>query len=79
MSRSEANKRFDWDTVKRKLKKEGVDLISAGLDEAPGAYKDIEQVMADQSDLVETLATFQPRIVKMDAGGKSHRGGERWD
>jgi tRNA-splicing ligase RtcB (3'-phosphate/5'-hydroxy nucleic acid ligase) len=73
MSRSEANKRFDWDTVKRKLKSQGVDLISAGLDEAPGAYKDIELVMAAQSDLVDVLAEFQPKIVKMDAGGGHRR------
>jgi tRNA-splicing ligase RtcB len=40
------------------------------LDEAPGAYKDIEQVMADQADLVSILAEFQPKLVKMDPGGK---------
>ncbi len=66
----EAFKRFDWDTVKKKLKSQGVELLSAGLDESPGAYKDIEQVMADQADLVEILAEFQPKIVKMDAGGR---------
>ena len=33
----------------------GVNLISAGLDEVPGVYKDIHQVMAAQSDLVEVL------------------------
>jgi len=70
MSRGEAFKRFDWDTVKKKLKSQGVELLSAGLDESPGAYKDIEQVMADQADLVEILAEFQPKIVKMDAGGR---------
>jgi tRNA-splicing ligase RtcB len=70
MSRGEAFKRFDWDTVKKKLKSQGVELLSAGLDESPGAYKDIEQVMADQADLVEVLAEFQPKIVKMDAGGR---------
>jgi tRNA-splicing ligase RtcB len=79
MSRSEAHKRFDWDTVKRKLKSQGVDLLSAGLDESPGAYKDIELVMAAQSDLVETLAEFQPRIVKMDAGTNKRYSKERLD
>jgi tRNA-splicing ligase RtcB len=68
MSRSEAMKKFDWDTVKKKLKEQGVDLLSAGLDESPGAYKDIRQVMADQADLVETLAEFKPKMVKMDSG-----------
>ncbi len=68
MSRSEANKRFDWATVKRQLKKDGVELLSAGLDESPGAYKDIRQVMAEQSDLVEVLAEFQPQMVRMAEG-----------
>ena len=66
MSRSEASKRFEWSTVKRVLKDSGVELLSAGLDEAPGAYKDIRQVMADQQDLVEVLGEFQPRLVRMD-------------
>ncbi len=68
MSRSEATKKFDWETVRKKLKDQGIELISGGLDEAPGAYKDIRQVMADQSDLVEPLAEFKPKMVKMDAG-----------
>jgi tRNA-splicing ligase RtcB len=29
------------------------------------AYKDIHTVMAAQTDLVEVLAKFQPRIVRM--------------
>jgi tRNA-splicing ligase RtcB len=70
MSRKEAFRTFDWDTVRRKLEAEGVELLSAGLDEAPGAYKDIRAVMADQSDLVVALAEFQPRLVKMDSGGR---------
>ncbi|HEX3053693.1 MAG TPA: RtcB family protein, partial [Aggregatilineaceae bacterium] len=70
MSRKAALEKFDWEVVKRKLKEEGVELLSAGLDEAPGAYKDIRQVMADQSDLVVALAEFQPKLVKMDSGDK---------
>ena len=35
------------------------------LDEIPGAYKDIRSVMAAQSDLVDILAEFHPRIVRM--------------
>jgi len=42
--------------------------LSAGLDEVPMAYKDINAVMAAQSDLVEPLARFEPRLVKMAAG-----------
>ena len=40
-------------------------LLSAGLDEVPMAYKDIEEVMSAQGDLVERLARFEPRLVKM--------------
>ena len=33
---------------------------SQDLDEAPGAYKDIEKVMKDQKDLVEILEILSP-------------------
>ncbi|HVO41331.1 MAG TPA: RtcB family protein [Aggregatilineales bacterium] len=77
MSRGEAIKRFDWATLNRKLKAQGVEVLSAGLDEAPGAYKDIQQVMSDQADLVERLAEFWPMLVKMDRGSERQRGGDR--
>jgi tRNA-splicing ligase RtcB len=70
MSRGQAKRTFDWENVKRKLKQQGVELISAGLDEAPDAYKDIRQVMADQADLVVALAEFQPKLVKMASGNE---------
>jgi tRNA-splicing ligase RtcB len=70
MSRTRALQTFEWGKVNRILKDRGVKLISAGLDEAPGVYKDIHQVMAAQADLVETLARFDPRIVKMAPHGE---------
>ena len=54
--------RADMDAL---LKENGVELLSAGLDEAPMVYKDIHAVMAAQRDLVDILATFRPRLVKM--------------
>jgi len=66
MSRAEAFNKLEWPIVKKKLKQLGIDLLSAGLDEAPAAYKPIEQVMAAQADLVEVLAEFKPKLVKMD-------------
>ncbi len=45
-------------------------LLSAGLDEVPMAYKDIDEVMAAQRDLVEPLARFDPRLVKMAPAGE---------
>jgi tRNA-splicing ligase RtcB len=52
------------------LREAGVELLSAGLDEVPMVYKDIHQVMAAQSDLVDVLARFDPRIVKMAPVGE---------
>jgi tRNA-splicing ligase RtcB len=51
------------------LAERGVELMDAGMDEAPQAYKDIREVLAHQSDLIEILATFAPAIVLMAAGG----------
>jgi tRNA-splicing ligase RtcB len=39
--------------------------LGGSLDEAPQAYKDIDEVMAAQTDLVEVVAKFTPRIVRM--------------
>ena len=70
MSRSAALKNLDRDAMRRFLKNVGVHLLSGGLDEAPMAYKDIHAVMAAQSDLVDILARFEPRLVKMAPDGK---------
>jgi tRNA-splicing ligase RtcB len=70
MSRTKALKSLEWDRVRRQLRDAGVHLISAGLDEAPAVYKNIEQVMAAQSDLVEVLGKFEPRLVKMAPEGE---------
>ena len=34
------------------------------------AYKDIHEVMAAQADLVETMARFDPKLVKMAQAGE---------
>jgi len=70
MSRGEARRRFRWPEVMELLKARGVKLISAGLDEVPMVYKDIDRVMEAQSDLVEPVATFDPRLVKMAPSGE---------
>jgi tRNA-splicing ligase RtcB len=70
MSRKKAKKTFAWPVVKHYLDERGVTLLSAGLDEVPMAYKDIHEVMAAQSDLVEPVAEFQPKIVKMARAGE---------
>jgi len=70
MSRTAANKQFNWSDVKKVLKEHGVKLLSAGIDEAPMAYKDIHSVMAAQEDLVEILGRFDPKLVKMAPAGE---------
>jgi tRNA-splicing ligase RtcB len=70
MSRTKARETFTWDAVQRFLRERNVTLLSAGLDEVPMAYKDIDEVMAAQRDLVDTLARFEPRIVKMATSGE---------
>jgi len=47
------------------LKDRGITLLGGGLDESPQAYKSIEAVIAAQTDLVDILGKFTPRIVRM--------------
>lgn len=65
MSRTKAREQYNWNAVRKDLEKKGVIVLSAGADEVPGAYKNIEDVMREQQDLVETIARFDPKIVKM--------------
>ncbi len=69
MSRTAAKEAFRWTSVKGQLKRSRVTLISSGLDEVPGAYKNIDEVMSAQEDLVEVIARFDPRLVKMAGDG----------
>lgn len=70
MSRTAAINKYRWADVRPVLEQRNVTLLSAGLDEAPFVYKDIDRVMAEQRDLVETIARFDPRIVKMAPAGE---------
>lgn len=66
MSRKKAKNSISGSEMKKVLKEHGVSLIGGGLDEAPGAYKDIRKVMSFQKDMVEVLGTFHPKIVRME-------------
>lgn len=70
MSRTAAKSRFTWSDVKKLLADREVTLLSAGIDEVPGVYKDIHEVMDQQRDLVEVVARFDPKIVKMAPPGE---------
>lgn len=65
MSRNEAFKRITKTQRDAYLRERGVTLLGGGLDEAPQAYKNIDEVISAQRDLVEIIARFQPRIVMM--------------
>lgn len=49
----------------RYLKDRGVTLLGGGMDEAPQAYKPIEQVIGAQSDLIDIIGKFAPLMVRM--------------
>lgn len=69
MSRTQAIKTITKNEMQTILKDHGVTLIGAGLDEAPMAYKDINMVMASQEDLVDVVAKFTPKMVRMADDG----------
>lgn len=66
MSRTKAKSDLDLETEKKKLDDMGV-IHSvrnvSDLDEAPGSYKDIETVMANQKDLVDIQVKLKPLAV----------------
>jgi tRNA-splicing ligase RtcB len=69
MSRSKAFQSITKSDMKAILKDHNVTLIGAGLDEAPMAYKDINKVMAAQTELVDVVAKFEPKMVRMADDG----------
>jgi len=65
MSRTAAKNAFNWKMWDDYLSDRNVRLLAGGIDEAPGAYKNIDEVMAAQTDLVDVLGRFHPKIVMM--------------
>ncbi len=66
MGRKQAIRTLDLDDEIRRLNKKGIihSIRTKGdLDEAPSAYKNIQQVMSLQSDLVNILVTLSPLAV----------------
>jgi tRNA-splicing ligase RtcB len=71
MSRRQAKAELSKKERDAYLKERNIELIGSDLDEAPQAYKDIDAIMEAQSDLVDVIGKFMPRIVRMDDGKKS--------
>lgn len=65
-SRSKAKASFTQSEINKVLADNDVHLIGGNVDEAPMAYKDIKTVMKLQTELVDVLGTFTPKIVRMD-------------
>lgn len=65
-SRGACRNLFTQNDIKKELKLKNVILLGGSNEEAPMAYKNINEVIQAQSDLVDILGTFQPRIVRMD-------------
>jgi tRNA-splicing ligase RtcB len=59
MSRNEARKRFSATDLREQTAGVECRKDSGVVDEIPGAYKDIESVMANQSDLVDVVHTLK--------------------
>ncbi|OJU75142.1 MAG: RNA-splicing ligase RtcB [Bacteroidetes bacterium 47-18] len=69
MSRTQAIKNISKANMQNALEAAGVTLLGAGRDEAPMAYKDIHVVMSAQTDLVDIIAQFSPKMVRMADDG----------
>ena len=66
MSRKEAKKKVDRKKCETELKQKGIYLLGGGTDEMPCVYKSLDKVMEAQKELVSVVATFWPKIVRMD-------------
>jgi tRNA-splicing ligase RtcB len=65
MSRTVAIKSISRATRDDYLKERGVTLLGGGIDESPQAYKQIDEVIAAQHDLVDIIGKFTPKVVRM--------------
>ena len=65
MSRAAAYRNLKREDMKNFLRAREVTLIGGTLDESPEVYKDINKVIAGQTDLVDVLAKFEPKVVRM--------------
>jgi tRNA-splicing ligase RtcB (3'-phosphate/5'-hydroxy nucleic acid ligase) len=65
MSRTTALNSITKNELKKILDHHHITLLGGGLDEAPMVYKDINEVMNSQQELVNIVAKFTPRMVRM--------------
>lgn len=66
MSRKKAKESITVSSFKKMVADAGVTLIGASSEESPLAYKNIDDVMKNQQELVEIQGKFIPKIVRMN-------------
>ena len=66
MSRKMAKESITGSELNKRLKQNRVTMIGGGVDEAPMTYKNLDEVMLSQRDLVNIEGKFYPQIVRMD-------------
>lgn len=66
MSRNKAKSTITRSAMNKMLKAAGVELIGGNVDEAPLVYKNLDEVMVAQKQLVKVEGRFFPKIVRMD-------------
>ena len=66
MSRKRAKENMTVSGMKKMLAAAGVTLIGGSVEENPLAYKDIENVIGAQQELVDVQGRFMPAIVRMN-------------
>ncbi len=66
MSRRRAKESITASDFRKKVERAGVTLIGGSNEEAPSAYKDIDEVMKAQENLVDVHGKFTPKIVRMN-------------
>lgn len=65
MSRKKADETITRHARDAYLRERGVTLLGGAVDESPQAYKPINEVINAQSDLVDIIGRFSPRVVRM--------------
>lgn len=74
MSRRKAKETINEEEWRKYLEDKGIELIGGTLDEAPMAYKSIDEVIERQLHLVDIVGKFTPSIVRMDGKEQQIRG-----
>lgn len=73
-SRSEAKRRYDAGNFEKHMRKNNITYHGVAADETISAYKDINQVIQAQLDLVDIIAVMVPKVVVMGGTLKTDDG-----